>query len=162
MGVAGSGKTTLAKAIAQSTGRAFFEGDDLHLATSVAKMRAGEPLNDDDRWPWLDAIAAHLNAWDAGGQPGVLSCSALKAAYRDHLRAEGAKFRLVYQALTPELALARVGDRPGHYFPPSLVTSQFEALEEPTDRENPIRLDASANLETNVETVIRKLSLQHI
>lgn len=159
MGVAGCGKTTLARALCERLGWTLCDADDLHPPANVAAMRAGRPLTDADRAPWLDAIAALHADWQAAGISGATACSALRAAYRARLRANGPAFRLVYLDTDPDLARRRVGNRPGHYFPTSLVDSQFAALEPPGPEEDPIRLDAGADLSVNVEAVVRALGL---
>lgn len=130
MGVAGSGKTTLGAALAAALGCPFREGDDLHPAANVAKMRGGTPLDDADRAPWLDRIAAWLAARRADGGGGVVSCSALKRAYRDRLRQGGGE-DLRFVLLDPDRATlrARLAARAGHYMPPALLDSQLATLE---------------------------------
>ena len=124
MGVSGSGKTTVGTALAGRLGVEFADADDLHPAANVAKMSRGEPLTDEDRWPWLDAVAA----WLAAHPDAVMSCSALRRRYRDRLRAAG---QVVFVHLDgPEPVVAeRVGHRAGHYMPASLLRSQYQTLE---------------------------------
>ncbi|MBE7941419.1 gluconokinase [Ramlibacter aquaticus] len=140
MGVAGSGKTTVARLVAQAGGIALLEGDDFHAPESIAKMRQGTPLTDQDRERWLDRIGDALAA-----QPGaVVSCSALKRAYRDRLRARVAGLRFVFLEVSPAVAHARVAARgAGHFFPPSLVDLQFATLESPAGEPGVLRLDAT-------------------
>jgi gluconokinase len=126
MGVSGCGKSTLAAALARQIGAAFLEGDSLHPPANVAAMAAGRPLDDAMRAPWLDAIATRLQK--AQGPGLVVSCSALKRAYRARLAAGGA-VTFVHLVLSDAEARARVGARPGHFMPDSLVASQFAALE---------------------------------
>lgn len=141
MGVAGSGKSTVAARIAQAQGRLPLEGDDFHLPASIEKMRAGTPLADADREGWLDRVAQALRAQPQGA---VASCSALKRAHRDRLRAGVPGLRFVFLALSPALAQERVAARGAtHWFPPSLVASQFAALEDPSGEPGVLRLDAS-------------------
>ncbi|MEY8877586.1 MAG: gluconokinase [Leptothrix sp. (in: b-proteobacteria)] len=132
MGVAGCGKSTLAAALAQALGATLIEGDDHHPPASRAKMHRGEPLDDADRAPWLDRLGVLMAAsQQAGPAAVVLACSALKRAHRDRLRAAVPGLRTVYVEIDLALALARVAARAGHFFPPALVASQFDALEPP-------------------------------
>jgi gluconokinase len=141
MGVSGCGKTTVARLIAEARGWPFQEGDALHPPANVAKMSAGAPLTDEDRWPWLHAIAGVIDGWRAAGTPGVVTCSALKRAYRDILIGERADVRLVYLRGEQVLIAARLAARRGHFMPPGLLDSQFAALEEPAPEERAIVVD---------------------
>ncbi len=129
MGVAGSGKSTLAGEVARALACPLIEGDDHHLETSRAKMRRGLALEDADREPWLDVLGAML-AQSVGNV--VLTCSALRRRYRDRLRAQVPGLRFVHLEIEPGLATERVASRAGHFFPPSVVASQFDALESPS------------------------------
>jgi gluconokinase len=133
MGVSGSGKTTVGALLAGKLGWTYAEADEFHPPANVAKMAAGHPLTDEDRWPWLQAIRAWIGAQLARGEPGVVTCSALKRAYRDLLREPGVT--LVYLHGTRELIGRRMAARPGHFFKPELLDSQFAALEEPAPDE---------------------------
>lgn len=148
MGVTGSGKSTVAAALAQRLGAAFCEGDDLHPATNIAKMHSGAPLDDADRAPWLTLINAWLRAQQAGG---VVSCSALKRAYRDRLR-EGIAERLAFVLLDPsrEVLANRLDGRTGHFMPTALLGSQLETLERPELDEHALRLTGAARVCTEV------------
>ncbi|HEV7193507.1 MAG TPA: gluconokinase [Jatrophihabitantaceae bacterium] len=126
-GVAGSGKTTVGRLLAERLQCSFLDGDDLHPAANVEKMAAGEPLTDADRAPWLDAIAAWIDRTLADGRSGVVACSALRQAYRDRLRAKGVRF--VRLDLPASVAADRVRARPDHFMPAALVESQVDALE---------------------------------
>ena len=132
MGVSGCGKTTIGRALADAMGWAFLDADDFHPGANVAKMRAGTPLTDDDRWPWLDRLTADMTAINARGASAVLGCSALRQAYRDRLARAGG-VRIVYLKGDRATIEPRLAARAGHYMPPSLLTSQFAALEEPAD-----------------------------
>lgn len=143
MGVAGCGKSSLGQAAAQALGLPLVEGDDFHSPASVAKMRAGIALSDEDRAGWLDALALQLQQHPGGV---VLTCSALKRAYRDRLRTATQHLRFAHLALAHDEALARVAARPGHVFPPSLVDSQFRALESPAGEPGVLELDATRPL----------------
>ena len=141
MGVSGSGKSTVAAQLASALGWAFQEGDELHPAANVEKMRAGTPLNDADRWPWLARIAGVIDGWRAAGQRGVIACSALKRAYRDLIIGDRPDVRLVYMRGDAALIGARLAERRGHYMHPALLASQFEALEPPGPNERAIVVD---------------------
>jgi carbohydrate kinase (thermoresistant glucokinase family) len=129
MGVAGCGKTTLAQALGERVGLAVADGDDLHLPQSIKKMRAGIPLQDNDRWPWLDRIGAHLCEPHAHGR--VVACSALKRAYRDRLRAKAGDVFFIFLNGDFDLIGQRMRQRQGHYMPLDLLESQFRTLERP-------------------------------
>ena len=132
MGVSGCGKTTVGQALAEAVGWPFLDADDFHPRANVEKMRAGAPLTDDDRWPWLDRLTAELTAINARGGNAVLGCSALKQAYRDRLARAG-DVRIVYLKGDRATIEPRITARAGHYMPPALLTSQFAALEEPAN-----------------------------
>ncbi|GAC1440702.1 MAG: gluconokinase [Mycobacteriales bacterium] len=129
MGVSGSGKTTVAQAAAKELGWVFAEGDDFHPPANVAKMHAGIPLTDDDRWPWLRALAAWIGEREAAGQDCVLTCSALKRVYRDLLRDGHPSVRFVHVTASAETIRRRLELRRGHYMPASLLDSQLADLE---------------------------------
>jgi gluconokinase len=130
MGVTGCGKSTVGAALGEHLGWPFLDADDFHPDENVAKMASGTPLTDDDRWPWLDLLAAEMTAINARGGSAVLGCSALKQAYRDRLaRAGGVRF--VYLKGDRATIDQRLAGRAGHFMPPALLTSQFATLEEP-------------------------------
>lgn len=131
MGVSGCGKTTVASALARRLGWDFVEADALHPPANVEKMRAGIALDDDDRWPWLDRIAARIEEGRRTGRPCVVACSALKRRYRERLAGGHRDVRFVFLKGDYETILPRLDGRTGHYMPASLLKSQFEALEEP-------------------------------
>jgi gluconokinase len=139
MGVAGSGKTTVGLALAKTLRWRFVDGDDYHSAANVAKMRAGIPLTDADRAPWLQSLRDAITTWLAAGENVVLACSALKAAYRRVLLIS-ADVKLIYLKGSMELLAARLASRRGHYMNPTLLRSQFDDLEEPS---NALTIDAS-------------------
>jgi gluconokinase len=151
MGVSGTGKSTIGVALARVLDLPFVEGDDLHPEANVAKMSAGIPLTDADRAPWLDRVAAELD------RPVVVTCSALKRAYRDRLRAAAPDLVLVFLHGTPELLAARMSGRAGHFMPTALLTSQLATLEEPTSDENAIAVDVALTPEQIVELVVARL-----
>jgi len=127
MGVAGTGKSTVAAMLSGRLGWTFEEGDDLHPEANVKKMASGHPLTDEDRWPWLDRIAEWIDERIAGGEPGIITCSALKRSYRDVLRRDAVTF--VHFAGDRELILERMLRRQGHFMPTTLLDSQFATLE---------------------------------
>lgn len=131
MGVSGSGKTTVGRLLASQLGVRFVDGDDLHPPANVAKMSDGTPLDDDDRWPWLDLVRAEIARALAGSEGLVVACSALKSAYRARLVKRGEPVSVVFLSGPPELIARRMTDRKGHFMPPGLLASQFAALEVP-------------------------------
>jgi len=160
MGVSGSGKTTVAELLAKQLGWPFMEGDRLHPPANVEKMRQGIPLTDTDRGPWLDRIGEELKGWAADGESGVLTCSALKRAYRDRIRAARPDVRFIYIKGSEALIAARVAARHHEYMPASLLHSQFATLEEPTlDEPGIVTVDAGGSAGEEVAEVIAALSL---
>ena len=129
MGVSGVGKTSVAAEIVERTGWEFVEGDDLHPEANRAKMAAGTPLDDDDRWPWLRRVAAWIGEQEAAGRNAVVTCSALKRSYRELLREGHPSVRFVHLLAPPDLIKSRVDARRGHFMPPSLLASQLATLE---------------------------------
>jgi gluconokinase len=150
MGVAGCGKSTLATRLAQSLACPMIEGDDFHLPQSQEKMRDGIPLGDADREPWLDRLG-QLMTWRTGDV--VLTCSALKRAYRDRLRGIVPGLRFVFVDIDVASAAERVGSRSGHLFPRRLVTSQFSALERPQGEAGVATVSAHDTLERQLDAV---------
>ncbi len=151
MGVCGCGKTTVGRAVADVLGWRFFDADDFHPPASVAKMAAGTPLTDDDRWPWLDRLRDTLAATLARGEHAVLACSALKASYRARL-AEAGDVRFVHLKGDRATFAARLALREGHYMPASLLDSQLATLEEPADA---LVVDASLPVAAQVSIICR-------
>ena len=156
MGVSGSGKSTVAGVVSGRLGWDLAEGDDLHPAANVAKMQAGQPLTDDDRWPWLETIADWIRQHTQAGTPGVITCSALKKRYRDVLRGENVVF--VFLQGSKDNISGRLASRHGHFMPPALLESQFEALEEPTEDQNDISR-VSATPAEEAQEIIERLNL---
>lgn len=154
MGVAGSGKTTIGEALAKRLGAAFIEGDGLHPAANVAKMAAGTPLADEDRWPWLDAVAAAI-ARDRAAGPAVAACSALKRSYRDRLRAGAGPLLFVFPDGSREMLAARLQSRRGHFFPASLLDDQLATLEPPQADEDFLRVDPAKGIREIVSEIMR-------
>jgi gluconokinase len=133
MGVSGSGKTTIGRLLAQDLGWRFLEGDDYHPRNNVRKMQQGIPLEDKDRWPWLDALRELISEIVEREESAVIACSALKKAYRDRLRGNAVQVRFVYLRGSCDLIEQRVRERQGHFFQANLLRSQFEILEESED-----------------------------
>ena len=131
MGVSGCGKTTVANGLAGALSLEMVDGDDLHLPQSVSKMRAGQALEDTDRWPWLERIGHYLAQAPDGSVGRVVACSALKRAYRDAIRRLAPRVRFIFLDGKPELIRQRLAVRTGHYMPPELLDSQFQTLERP-------------------------------
>lgn len=158
MGVAGSGKSTAGALLASRLGAAFIEGDRFHLASSIEKMAAGIPLTDEDRWPWLEAVGGEIARLAAGGEPVVCACSALKRAYRERLRlSSGMPLTFVYLEGSRGLIGDRMASRTGHFFAPSLLDSQFAALEPPGADEGAIAADLRLPVEEMVDRVLAEL-----
>jgi gluconokinase len=153
MGVAGVGKSTLGEALAERLGWPFQEGDALHPAANIAKMKAGQPLTDADRLPWLDAIGAWIDGQLGAGCSGVVTCSALKRAYRDRLAKGHTGVTFVFIELDQARVAERMASRQGHFMPPSLLASQFAALEPPGPDEPVIVVDGAAPVSAQVEAV---------
>lgn len=156
MGVSGSGKSHLGAALARACGMDFVEGDELHPVANIAKMRAGVPLGDEDRRPWLEAIAAAIAAHR--GQGVVVACSALRRAYRDVLRQADPALRLLYLRVPRDELARRMRER-RHFMPPALLDSQLATLEEPAADEQAVVLEAGADLAAMVAMAVRALSL---
>jgi gluconokinase len=133
MGVSGAGKTTVGKELAEALGFRFSDADEFHSPENLEKMRRAVSLDEEDRQPWLRAMANAIDAWLATGTDVVLACSALKERYRSILLRDPARMRVVYLKISREIARARVAARTDHFMPQVLVDSQFEALEEPRD-----------------------------
>jgi gluconokinase len=155
MGVSGSGKTTIGSRLAQEMGWEFADADDYHAAANVEKMRNGIPLTDADRLPWLDALRSLIADWIATGKNGVLACSALRQAYREHLRVNK-QARWVYLKASKDLLSQRLLERHGHYMKEQMLESQLATLEEPKDG---IVVNANAPPEEIVGEIRRNLGL---
>ncbi len=158
MGVSGAGKTAVGERLAHRLGWEFAEGDSFHPPENVAKMQSGHPLDDADRAPWLAAIAAVIDAWRARDSCGVVTCSALKRAYRERIIDGRSGVRLVYLEGSRQLIGARLSARRGHFMPASLLDSQFAALEPPGPDENPITVSVDLPIKRNVERLATVLS----
>jgi carbohydrate kinase (thermoresistant glucokinase family) len=158
MGVSGVGKTTVGKCLAERMGARFLEGDRFHPPENIEKMKRGEPLTDADRQPWLERLAAELDASRARGESVVLACSALRRRYRDILRAGHDDVDFVFLHADQAVIQQRLDARRDHFMPPSLLDSQFAALEAPGPDERAIVVDAAQPPEAIVETVLQRLA----
>ena len=160
MGVSGCGKTTVGALLAGRLGWSTAEADDFHPPANIAKMRGGVPLDDADRLPWLEAIAAQIDRWRSEGTRGVITCSALKHRYRDIIVGHRPEVRLVFLKGERELIADRLAARLGHFMPPTLLESQFAALEEPTPEERPIVVPIQEPPQRLAERIIAALGLE--
>jgi gluconokinase len=154
MGVSGSGKSTVGAALAQRLGVPFADADDFHPPANVAKMQAGVALDDDDRYPWLEAVGGWLAKHCSDG--GVMSCSALKRKYRDQLKSHCPRTEFVHLSGSPEVIAARQASRPGHFMPASLMASQFATLEPLESDERGVTLDVSHDIDWIVESYLAR------
>lgn len=159
IGVSGSGKSTVGRALADALEVPFLDGDELHPEANIAKMTAGLALDDEDRLPWLAALAARVGAL-AAAEGGVIACSALKRRYRDALAAAAPTVRFLQLALDPAAAAARVTGRVGHFMPASLVESQFSEFEPLQPGEPGITVDATGELEVKLAAFRAHLAAQ--
>ncbi len=153
MGVSGVGKSVVAQALAESTGWSLVEGDDFHSAANVEKMRSGHPLDDDDRWPWLQSIADWIGEQERASRSSVVTCSALKRRYRDLLRDGHPSVRFCQLDAAPATLQARMKARPDHFMPPSLLKSQLRTLE-PLEPDEP---GGRVSAESDLHTVLRRV-----
>lgn len=151
MGVSGSGKSTVGAALAQRLRVPFADADDFHPPENIAKMTAGHALDDDDRYPWLEAIGEWLAQHPDGG---VMSCSALKRVYRDQLRQHRADIEFLHLAGSPETIGRRQASRPGHFMPAALLASQFETLEPLEPDEQGVAIDVDQSIDSIVDSYI--------
>jgi gluconokinase len=154
MGVSGSGKTTIGALLAGRLGWPYAEADDFHPPSNVAKMAAGHPLTDEDRWPWLDAIGDWIDERRAAGESAVVTCSALKRSYRDFLRRDRPEVYLVYLDGSQALIAERMLARQGHFFTAEMLESQFAALEPPAPDEDTLTVPVTASPEEIVEEIL--------
>jgi gluconokinase len=159
MGVSGSGKSTIADRLAARLGWRYEDGDRFHPPANVAKMSAGQPLTDEDRWPWLQAIADEIDRLSAAGQRAVVACSALKRAYRDVLVHGRDDIRIVFLKGTQDLIADRLAARKGHFMPPGLLASQFKTLQPPQPDERPITVSVDAPVEAIVDDIVSQLKV---
>ncbi|WP_432563191.1 gluconokinase [Kineococcus sp. SYSU DK003] len=157
MGVSGSGKTTVAQGIATARGWAHAEGDEFHPAANVEKMRSGTPLTDEDRWPWLRSIADWIGAREEAGESVVVTCSALKRAYRDLLAEDNPSVVFCELHVPAEVLEERLTQRTGHYMPASLLRSQLDTLEDLAPDERGFRVRVQGGPGEVLEEVLRHL-----
>ncbi len=163
MGVSGSGKSSIALRLRDETGWPFQEGDELHPKENVAKMAAGTPLTDEDRWPWLDRCADWIRERLEAGSGGLLTCSALRKVYRDRLGEGVPGLQFLYLKVSAEVLRERLQRRRGHYMPPSLLPSQLATLEEPTSDEPALVVPVERTVDetaADVLAVLRRLDSQ--
>ncbi|TPW31167.1 gluconokinase [Martelella alba] len=162
MGVSGCGKSSTAALLADRIGARFIEGDALHPRANIEKMRQGFPLDDNDRWPWLDRIGAVLGEAVASGTPVIISCSALKKAYRDRLRkATGGPLAFVYLEGPEEILADRMSRREGHFMPLSLLKSQIATLEVPSGEAGVVTVSIAGTPEEICTAALEKLMTLH-
>ncbi|GAA4963131.1 gluconokinase [Kineococcus glutinatus] len=157
MGVSGSGKTTVAQGVAESLGWRYAEGDDFHSAANVAKMAAGHPLDDDDRWPWLASIATWIGEREVEGTSSVVTCSALKRRYRDLLRDGHPSVRFCELEVAESVLAERLAERTDHYMPASLLRSQLDALEPLAEDEPGFVVPVTGGPEETLRQVLERL-----
>jgi carbohydrate kinase (thermoresistant glucokinase family) len=154
LGVCSSGKTVVGRLLAKRLGLSFYDADNFHPQSNINKMKNAIALSDKDRMPWLESMANKMPEWEKNGG-AVLACSALKNSYRNILGVGSSDVRFVYLKGTKQTILERIGNRKGHFFPASLVDSQFETLEEPKDA---IVVDITQSPEVIVEEIVNKLN----
>jgi gluconokinase len=159
MGVSGCGKSTIASMLAHRLGWIYEDGDWFHPKSNIEKMHHGEPLTDEDRLPWLNGIAAWIDATRKEGNHGTVACSALKRAYRDILVGGRRDVRIVFLKGSRELIARRVAARDNHFMPPSLLDSQFAALQEPTPDEQAITVSIEPHPREIVDIIVDKLGM---
>lgn len=159
MGPSGVGKTTVAELLAERLGWTFAEADEFHPKANIEKMSAGVPLTDEDRWPWLARLRDWISDHAANGGSTVVTCSALKRAYRDRLREADARVRFLELTATRDLVMSRLPKREGHYMPASLLDSQFEALEPLRPDEDGVRVAVDGDPESIVTDALEALGL---
>jgi carbohydrate kinase (thermoresistant glucokinase family) len=159
MGVSGSGKSTIGEALAARLGWLYEDGDKFHPPANVAKMSAGHPLSDEDRWPWLRAIAVEIDRVCSIGSHVVMACSALRRAYRDVLVHGRGDIRIIYLDGTEALIANRLSLRRGHFMPPGLLASQFATLEPPTADERPVTVSIDAPVDKIVDDIVDQLGV---
>ncbi|UGV28880.1 gluconokinase [Rhodopseudomonas boonkerdii] len=157
MGVSSSGKSTIARALADRLGWRFADGDDFHPKANIEKQRAGQPLTDDDRWPWLQSIADEIDRVIADGGKLVVACSALRRVYRDLLLHGRHDIRIIYLNGSKELIAKRMAARKNHFMPPSLLDSQFRTLEVPGPDERPITVSIDDDIDGIVDAIAKQL-----
>ena len=159
IGVAGAGKSTIGEAVAERLNWAYRDADSFHPQANIDKMSAGQPLNDEDRWPWLDAISGWIGERLQRGENGVVSCSGLKRVYRDRVIQGRDSVRLVFLRGEKSVIAERMAARLDHFMPTALLDSQFAALEEPDAEERPIIADIALSPERICDQILADLDL---
>ena len=159
MGVSGSGKSTIGRALAEQLACPFYDGDDFHSPENVAKMSSGAPLTDDDRWPWLDRLARLVNERLDREETAVLACSALKKSYRDRLRENNDGLVFIYLRGSFDFIWERLRQRENHYMKAELLRSQFDILEEPDDDEA-VQVEITDNPDRIISDLIESLNCE--
>lgn len=162
MGVSGSGKTTIALELQRVLHWPYIDGDDLHPAANVEKMRSGHPLNDQDRLPWLHSIARWIDGRLAAGEPGIITCSNLKRAYRKITAGDRKGVNLIYLKGDEKVIADRISRRNHQYMPTSLLRSQFETLEEPGEEEHPIVVTVHGSIAETVTDLLRQVAARQM
>ncbi|EKO3853843.1 gluconokinase [Vibrio harveyi] len=160
MGVCASGKTTIGEHLAKKLGRKFIDGDDLHPRANIQKMASGQPLNDDDRKPWLERIRDAAYSLESKNEHGIIVCSALKKIYRDQIREGNENVTFLFLDGSKELILERMRARQGHFMKENMVNSQFEALERPKDEPRTIFVSIDATIEDVVSNAAELILVQ--
>ena len=162
MGVSGVGKSTIALALNTHLHWPFQEGDDLHPAANIEKMSHGIPLTDADRAPWLAAVRAWIDARVTAGEPGMVTCSALKRSYRDTMVAGRANVRILYLRADPAVIQEHLAKRTGHFMPPTMLDSQLHTLEEPAPDEHPITVQVTGSIDDTVGDILKALKESNV
>ena len=160
MGVCASGKTTIGEHLAKNLGRKFIDGDDLHPRANIQKMASGQPLNDDDRKPWLERIRDAAYSLESKNEHGIIVCSALKKIYRDQIREGNENVSFLFLDGSKELILERMRARQGHFMKENMVNSQFETLERPEDEPRTIFVSIDATIEDVVSNAAELILVQ--
>jgi carbohydrate kinase (thermoresistant glucokinase family) len=158
MGVSGCGKTTIAELLSHELGWDYRDGDEFHPKSNVKKMHSGTPLTDDDRWPWLRAIAAWIDEKRNAGEHAIVTCSALKKSYRDILIGPRKDVGLIFLKGDEELIAQRLSKRHGHFMPKGLLRSQFQTLQEPGPDEHPITVSIEPTPDEITAAIMEKLN----
>lgn len=157
MGISGCGKSSVGEALAAHFAVPYIEGDAMHAPANIAKMSAGTPLNDDDRWPWLDALSGRLKAEASQNGGAIASCSALKKTYRDRLQAgSGDETRFIFLDCSRETLERNQSLRKGHFMPQSLLDSQLATLEPPYDEGRAIVIDGNQPFDAVIRSIVTK------
>ncbi|HDM8070294.1 gluconokinase [Vibrio harveyi] len=160
MGVCASGKTTIGEHLAKKLGRKFIDGDDLHPRANIQKMASGQPLNDDDRKPWLERIRDAAYSLESKNEHGIIVCSALKKIYREQIREGNENVTFLFLDGSKELILERMRARQGHFMKENMVNSQFEALERPENEPRTIFVSIDATIEDVVSNAAELILVQ--